>query len=163
MKLVESSIRITKSEIRDGVNLGSAIFQGPVNFMGTNFASEALFSGANFSGHKPYIYLGGSTVGSLELSLGSPDFRESTFSRNANFFKTEFCGDAFFLVPNFTKMPSFMDRSFAEMPISMQLISRMAEHISKELCSAGNIQILERQSLEEMPTLWILNSDPPSG
>jgi uncharacterized protein YjbI with pentapeptide repeats len=91
LKLIESEISITYSEIRGDVNFGLAAFKKPVTFRGTNFTGETLFFGSNFNSKDPI------DIGVFGLyRMGSPDFSSAEFNEEANFLNAEFSGNANF-------------------------------------------------------------------
>lgn len=109
LKLVNSSINITNSEIRGNVMLGNSIFQEQVCFENSNFTGDAWFSGSNFSenanfwgakfsgGNASFMYAyfsdGDAIFSHAKFSGGDADFSNAKFSGgDADFSGAEFSG-----------------------------------------------------------------------
>ena len=103
VKVVNSSISITNSEIRGDVNFGNTIFQEAVNFEGTNFSSDADFGRANFS----------STANFREAQFSSTaDFWQSDFGEIAQFDNVTFNDSANFSYARFNDRAYFEESTF---------------------------------------------------
>ncbi|HOO53063.1 MAG TPA: pentapeptide repeat-containing protein [Methanothrix sp.] len=109
VKVVESSIKITNSEILGNTIFSNMIFQKQVNFENTNFTGYAGFSGSNFGGYAGFwdaVFSGGDAdFNYVVFSGGIADFEYVVFSGGnafftgavfsgggANFYGTKFSG-----------------------------------------------------------------------
>jgi len=110
VKVVNSSISITNSEIRGNVVFSNAIFRKSIDFTGTNFSGDDDFHGSEFSDKDAYFreavfsgeyadfswakFSGGNAdFDGAVFSGGDADFNGAVFSGGyANFYETEFSG-----------------------------------------------------------------------
>ena len=133
VKVVNSSISITNSEIRGNVVFSNAIFRKSIDFTGTNFSGDDDFHGSEFSDKDAYFreavfsgeyadfswakFSGGNAdFDGAVFSGGDADFNGAVFSGGyANFYETEFSGgDAYFDRAEFSSGGAyFMDVVFS--------------------------------------------------
>ncbi|HII06743.1 MAG TPA: hypothetical protein HA349_05370 [Methanotrichaceae archaeon] len=116
MKVINSKITITNSEIRGNVNFGNARFRKSIHSEGSRFGGYAYFRGAQFGGYAHFKeaefskyanFHGAKFSGGFahfkgaKFSGGSADFRGALFGRYANFEEAEFSMYANFQGVNF--------------------------------------------------------------
>ena len=111
------------------VHFNDTVFEGSVNFEGVEFAGNAWFEKAKFSGGNAdfsYVKFSGGDADFYfaEFSEGYADFTEAEFSGDAYFSETEFSGrcaffpnavfwgDVAFDYAEFSKQPSFINATF---------------------------------------------------
>ncbi len=118
------AVSIQYSEILGATSFSSAIFNGNVNFTGTNFSRDAYFVSATFNNNVNFrdvtfggdVYFVSAVFRMANFSAtfnGDTSFNYATFSRNAVFISSIFNGDANFRGITFTGDAIFSSAIFA--------------------------------------------------
>jgi len=113
LKVVESSIKITNSELQGNANFSNAVFKEPIFLDGTNFNGHADFKGTNFSESAYFSKAKFSSKASFLLSQFSSNaaFWNSQFSSSAEFCEVKFTDYADF---SYAKFENYTDFSYAK-------------------------------------------------
>ena len=105
MPKVNSSIRITNSEIEGNVHLNNTIFIGQINFDGTKFKSGTDFWSSLFYGDASFRNT---------IFYSRAMFDDSEFKNDANFLGSRFYGDCDFIRTKFSEDTYFSGTEFGQ-------------------------------------------------